>query len=131
VPDGADALLSGKIVLSGDKVVLLSKKQPKAIKSAMERLADPSVTFDDVFPEYGGKARKASASVKDAPAYDPDAQVTGLVYTIPSWIDSLERVGCVDLRAVSSAKYSKLMKAIDELKTCAADIVERMVEGAE
>ena len=126
--NGAEALLSGKISLPYSKVILLSKKQPKAIQSAMERLANPNVTFADVFPEYGGKARK---SVKDVPAYDPDAQVTGLLYTMPSWMDCLERVGLgTDFGAISTNSYHRLQRTLTELKSLAEEIMKIMTEAA-
>jgi len=127
-PNGAEALLFGKISLQYSKVILPSKKQPKAIQSALERLANPNVTFADVFPEYSGKAKK---SVKDVPAYDPDAQVTGLLYTMPSWMDCLERVGLgTDFGVISVDSFHWLQKALDELKTLAENIIKIMTEAA-
>ena len=130
-PDGAEALLTGKIALTIDKVILLSKKQPKAIKRAMECLTNSNVTFTDVFPEYSGKAKRTNTTVKDAPVYDPDAQVIGLIYTIPSWIDSLERLGSADLSTVSAANFEKLIQTISELKSRAERLIARITEGAQ
>ena len=124
-PDYANALLTGEIALSVTNTVRLAKKQPKAIKLALERLTQPGVTFVDVFPEYSDRNKKTKISIKDAPLYDPDAQVTGLIYTIPSWMDCLERMALsANFSAISAEIYNQLQKALGELKNLTEDVIK-------
>ena len=37
-------------------------------------------------------AMPQSASIKDMPAYDPDAEISSLAFTVPSWASSINRV---------------------------------------
>lgn len=57
------------------------------------------------------------ASVKDMPAYDPDAEVAGLTLTIPSWSGSIERViRETDLDIVSTNAKERLVSALRRLQ---------------
>lgn len=56
-------------------------------------------------------------SVKDMPTFDPDAEVTGLTLTIPSWSGSIDRIiGGTDLSNVSAEAKARLTSALLGLK---------------
>lgn len=56
-------------------------------------------------------------SVKDMPAYDPDAEFTGLALTVPSWAGSIHRVKSkADLREVSDEAKTALAAALTQLQ---------------
>lgn len=38
------------------------------------------------------RIQKSKTTVKDIPKLDPDAELISLVYTIPSWISTIDRV---------------------------------------
>ena len=59
-------------------------------------------------------------SVKDMPEYDPDAEVTGLSLTIPSWSSSMSRVEkATDFNAISDSARHKLQNALLDLQNSA------------
>ena len=50
------------------------------------------------------------------PDYDPDAQVTGLTLTIPSWISSIKRVlDLAELSAISGEALNSLSLQLHQL----------------
>lgn len=53
-------------------------------------------------------------AIKDMPEYDPDAEISSLIFTIPSWIGSLDRVLSLDTYKVASPKAKVKLK--QELK---------------
>ena len=54
-----------------------------------------------------------TASVKDMPVFDPDAEVTGLTLTIPSWSGSIDRtISGTDLSIVSAEAKARLASAL-------------------
>ena len=64
---------------------------------------------------------KPAPSVKDTPAFDPDAEITGLALTIPSWCSSMERVRhTINPDIVSENAKSRLRSSLilltDEVK---------------
>ena len=56
-------------------------------------------------------------SVKDMPVFDPDAEITGLTLTIPSWASSIDRTRTkTDLSIVSDHARNKLAEALADLQ---------------
>jgi len=56
--------------------------------------------------------RQDGPSVKDMPAYDPDAEITGLTLTIPSWAGSIDRIINSDIENASVSAKTELIKAL-------------------
>ena len=130
VPRAAKLLLESRIMLSIHKTEFLAKQSPEVIDMALTRLFDPETTFRDVFPDYKDRtgkkdrAKKPKITVKDTPAYNPDAQVAGLIYTIPSWISIMDRVSMTaDFNAITVSAHRRLRKALHDLK----DLAETML----
>lgn len=56
-------------------------------------------------------------SVKDMPAFDPDAEITGLTLTVPSWSGSIHRIiARTDLSIVSAGAKKRLASALLRLR---------------
>ena len=54
-----------------------------------------------------------TASIKDMPAYDPDAEINSLSYTVPTWVSSLNRVRSIDnMNQTSMKARDKLQKEL-------------------
>lgn len=52
-------------------------------------------------------------SIKDMPMFDPDADITGLTLTIPSWTGSIQRIQTkTDLSLISSTARSALVREL-------------------
>ena len=69
-----------------------------------------------------------SVDVKDMPEFDPDAEVTGLTLTIPSWAGSIERIARTNLGIVSETARIKLQSALTELQDCIGSMLSRIEE---
>jgi len=55
------------------------------------------------------ESEMAGISVKDVPAFDPDAEIVGLALTIPSWLSSLERVRKAMDPSIASEKSKQML----------------------
>lgn len=66
-------------------------------------------------------------SVKDMPEFDPDAEVSSLTLTIPSWQSSIERTKkAADLTIVSDKAKDNLIKALRALGLTIVDLLKEM-----
>lgn len=58
------------------------------------------------------------------PAFDPDAEVTGLTLTIPSWSGSIDRItGGTDLSIVSAEAKARLASVLLNLQEKTAEML--------
>lgn len=131
-------ILSGRYKISHKNIIDLSKMPPEDIKKVarkIEKSEIPYVQYQTSRQEIQGTAsrfgRVASnaPSVKDMPAYDPDAEITGLTLTIPSWASSIDRTRKkADLTGVSDNARSKLAKALHDLQDTIADMLTAIKE---
>ena len=131
-------ILSGRYKISHKNIIDLSKMPPEDIKKVarkIEKSEIPYVQYQTSRQEIQGTAsrfgRVASnaPSVKDMPAYDPDAEITGLTLTIPSWASSIDRTRKkADLTGVSNNARSKLAKALHDLQDTIADMLTAIKE---
>lgn len=127
VPLLVPKILSGSFKISHNNIVELSRLPPDEIKKVTRKLElsqKPIVRYNKTRQEIQNSMQQASAaetpaipSVKDMPAFDPDAEITGLTLTIPSWTSSIERTKTkADLSIVSSNARNKLTMALQELQ---------------
>ena len=63
------------------------------------------------------------------PAFDPDAEITGLTLTIPSWASSIDRTRSkADLSIVSDKARDRLAEALTELQGKVSDMLTALKE---
>jgi hypothetical protein len=130
-------LLSGAIHIGVDNLINISALPNKQIQAiAAEIPADTPYNLDQnhiVQSLHMSRAHRIllpripkvhQQTVKDMPAYDPDAEVSSLSLTIPSWRSSIDRVNTVAKWPLVSAHAQRILK--DELATLKA-IVEQML----
>ena len=137
-PSMVPKILSGRYKISHQNVVELSRLPPEEIRKVGRKIERNQQTF----VQYK-KTRKeiqegiqseavimaSGPSVKDMPEFDPDAELTGLTLTIPSWGSSIERIRTkTDLGIVSSRARTKLSDALKELKKKIDDMLEAIKE---
>lgn len=133
-PDIAANILSGRYKISHQNVIILSQMSPENMLKVGERLEQER----DNFTHYNASRREiqynnalsepiTGPSVKDMPTFDPDAEITGLTLTIPSWTRSIERVqkGTNFSIATPGAK-EKLRSVLAELNMSIASIMNAM-----
>ena len=72
----------------------------------------------------------AKATVKDMPAFDPDAYVSSLTLTIPSWISSIKRTAAnSDIKTLSVKARYDLVKVLNDLISISTTIKNILEEN--
>lgn len=105
-PELVSKVLSGDIKISQEDIRRLS--------------IDKSPTKDKIRKhlENQQKYRKeppTQKSIKDMPEYDPDAEISSITFTIPSWIGSMNRLISTDFTKTTPKAKSKLMDELNNL----------------
>ena len=131
-PQAAEKIMWGKLKIADKRLLWLSKLDEQSFQRELTRLELKRQPLSAVRANQGG-ARKTgtaageialTASVKDMPAFDPDAEVTGLTLTIPSWSGSIDRtIGGTDLSIVSAEAKARLASALLGLQVKAAELL--------
>lgn len=128
-------ILSGRTKISHDNVVELSKLSTQEVKRLSKQLIENDRNFIgyaetrkeiDCYPEISKVKNQPlmEVTVKDMPVFDPDADISSLVLTIPSWISSMERtLFIVDLNLVSDRAKNSFIKMLNNLKNSADNIL--------
>ena len=105
-PELVSKVLSGDIKISQDDIRRLSiDKSPtkEKIKKHLEN------------QQKYRKEPPAQKSIKDMPEYDPDAEVSSITFTIPSWISSINRLISTDFSKTTPKAKLKLMNELNNL----------------
>lgn len=120
-PDLTRGVLSGKYRMSHESAIQISKLPRPKMQELVRRVAESPPTKNNVklirenlFADLVN-AKPPANSIKDMPPFDPDAEITGLILTIPSWVGSLNRVQKTNFSITSLKARSQLMKAISVL----------------
>lgn len=100
VSELATRILSGRCKISHESVIEISKMSGDDLREINRKLnskKNPVFNYNISRTTTGGKKENSVqyaltiGGVKDMPAYDPDAEITRLALTVPSWIGSIER----------------------------------------
>jgi len=124
-PKAAEEIMYGKIKIADKHLLQLSRLDDCSFQRALHllgstqrSLASGSAgrrTVKD--PDSASGRVVLGPSVKDMPTFDPDAEVTGLALTIPSWSGSIDRtIGGTDLSIVSAEAKARLSSALLDLQ---------------
>ena len=71
------------------------------------------------------KPQPPKAEIKNMPKFDPDAEISSLSLTIPSWISSIERVKKVSsITGSTVGAREKLTNTLLDLRTSIDDMIE-------
>lgn len=131
-PDIVPKILSGQYKIAHKNVVELSKLNPSEIRRVgrrLEKMQEPLVRFNKIrdaitAPPDTEQIDDPAPSIKDMPAFDPDADINVLSLTIPSWSSSISRVRTkTDLSIVSDEAKSGLIRELQSLMTCIKDML--------
>ena len=131
-------ILSGAVQISQDNMIDLGKltdRQIKAVAASIPYNMDYRLSRDHIISalrrdkmcdtqQEGMEIPDVKVqSVKDMPAYDPDAEVSALTLTIPSWRISIDRVrSSANMQQVSSKAKASLCKELDSLRKTIDDL---------
>lgn len=129
-------ILSGNYKISHKNVIELAKLTPEEIRRVNLLIDSNSVPFVQykrtrsvITPsrtEASVTDEPQEPSVKDMPAFDPDAEISSLTLTIPSWSSSIERTRSrADLSIISPVAKNRLIGALQSLQ----DTVDKMLRA--
>ena len=131
-PQLATSILSGKVKISHEHLIVLSQMPEKELQemSAYLLMEGNKVGYSKFRDMLGlgagsgyGIGSPPKGSIKEMPVYDPDAEFSSLTLTIPSWISSVNRVRTVsDISKTSYTARGKLSEALIHLK-CTIDVM--------
>ena len=140
-PELFPKLLSGRYKISHQNLIDLSKLSATEIRKVVRKF-DGSAQFTP-YKSTRSELQKATArksspqqhsspapSVKDIPKYDPDAEVTSLTLTIPTWISSMNRVENVThFGSISDTARKKTIEALKNLYGKALELLAIMEDA--
>ena len=122
-PELAQMILTGEYGITHEKTVLLSHQPKSELLEYYAKMTEGRSVKEKDQPSRATYSLKGRAvpSVKDTPAFDPDAEINGLALTIPSWCSSMKRVrNAIDPDIVSEDAKSRLRSGLilltDEVK---------------
>ena len=126
-----------EIKISQEKIIELSKlpnKEIFAIASSLMNNTKDYPTFSH-FRRFIKKMETeivvdtARHSIKDIPEYDPDAEISSLALTIPSWISTIDRVQkTADMEKASTNAKIQLEKELNSLEFKILEIFDKVKE---
>lgn len=139
-----EELMSGSFALSVGSTITLSKatkEQMLYIYSVAKKEAtyykQRKSNSSDAKTEQQDKASNiilkrnnaATPAIKQTPKFDPDAEISSLTLTIPTWISLMNRaIKHSDMNAVSIKARVNLLTKLNELKK-SIDIIQLKLEG--
>ena len=124
-PELVSKVLSGELKISHKNIIELSRLSEQDVRHLSQLISDDTEFIGylhKVLPKRQGPAEKPplpipASSVKDMPAYDPDAEISSLALTVPSWVSSINRTrSASDLSNITDNARRKLEKELMELK---------------
>lgn len=139
-PALADKILSGKIRISHEHLVEISRLTPMEFNRMSRyflKTTDHRPTYIEFRTMLDENNKRASipvvatpaGTIKDMPAYDPDGEVCSLALTVPSWIGSINRTQSVsDFTKVSESAGAKLIYELDRLVYTVEGIRAKLVK---
>ena len=132
-------ILSGEYKISHKNVMALADMTSEEIKKVsrrIERSQQPYVQYNrtrreiqEHCTESASAEERSAPSVKDMPVFDPDAEITGLTLTIPSWASSIERTRTkTNLSIISTKARNSLVEALLTLQIAIEEMCEAVKE---
>lgn len=133
-PELVPKILSGRYKISHNNIIDMSKlseKDLKKVNKSLNRSKNPYFRYNKSREAINKvKTEQDSPQVKQMPIYDPDAEVTELTLTMPSWISSIRRTEeNANLNRISDKARINLMEALNTLKKTIDEMLELVKEA--
>lgn len=111
-PECVPYILSESVKISHENMIKLGRLSRDKIVSLFSEVygirLEPKTENTDCI-----KQTEVSRKIKDMPEYDPDAEISSLKFTVPSWTSSVERViNTTDFKKVSDKAQEELLASI-------------------
>ena len=134
-PALATKILAGKVKISQKGLSELVELNDTEMDTVTTSIAERGeyVPYNNTRIELHDLTKKAETppvpTVKDMPAYDPDAEAVGLTLTIPTWASSITRVKSImDKTKISRKARKNLVEALQGLKTKIDEMLSELGE---
>ena len=139
VPDLITKVLSGQVKISQENILELAKMPPLEIRrlgAQISKRNEPFVGYSDARRVIPGKPEAPAkpiytpnVSIKNMPEYDPDAEVSSLTLTIPSWVSSIIRTrSTANLNEITPEAKTKLEKGLIGLRETVDEMLDVIKE---
>ena len=125
-----DRIISGEVRISHENTLDISNLRGDDMRILRECFSDSKrkhISHSEIWhelqwnrvhttPPSGRKKKVDTAGIKQMPEYDPDAEISSLALTIPSWIKSIERtVNNADFKSATVPAKDKLKEQLRAL----------------
>ncbi len=143
-PTVAKAILSHKIRISHEDLQELTTNEDRLSilrKLAQEIQSSKRVNYFDIKKRIDAEKKKQDLinekkivrdvvpSIHEMPKFDPDADILNLIYTIPSWISSIDRAAKhTDFQKTTAKSNHKLANQIVYLREALERINQKLME---
>lgn len=140
-------ILSGKLKISHENIIELERLPVRDLKALNETLSKSHIdhiTYSDIRheliwktvpqpPNYPTRQQEdPNLPIRQMPAYDPDASLATLIYTIPTWISSIERsYAATDFVKATAGAKEKVQGKLSSLKEAIAKMEASLKEEPE
>ena len=137
-PEFIQMVLSGNCKVSHNYILEVSRLSAPEIQELAKRLEKQNKSFlrfsntrtiiqENIENALAAAPTPTQPSVKDMPTFDPDASVTELTLTIPSWLGSMKRTNeHTDFNIVSDTAKAKLTTLLQEFSKTLTDMSSKM-----
>ena len=125
VPGLAMKILSGKYKISHVMLIEMTRLSLEELRALDDRMTRSSSPYAQYGQSLGMSGTPATVnSIKDMPEFDPDASITELSLTIPTWVGSIRRtMKNTDINKTSAAARKKLIDALTTLEEAALEFI--------
>ena len=132
-PELVPKILSGRYKISHSNIVDLAKLshgELKKINKHMNRSKNPYLKYSKSREAINNASTEpVKPSIKQMPEFDPDAEVTELTLTMPSWISSIKRTQSnANLSIVTEKARNKLIDSLNNLKSTIDEMLSLLKE---
>lgn len=112
----AENLLIGKTFIGQSDLIAFAKLSIDQLKNKIKQHLNDS------------RAVKEIPSVKITPGYDPDAEISSLSLTVPSWINMIERVRKNVTHQITEKAADEIFDKLNGLQHAAENLIEHIME---
>ena len=146
-PEFGNKILLGKIQISQENARFLGEQSSGEIRMLSQMVLARNMDYlsrEDIIrglrstrhvPSPGRMEERhreniqVQAQIKNMPVFDPDAEVSSLAFTIPSWCSTIGRTQrCANLKCVSAVAKMRLIGQLETLKAQADVLLNSLKE---
>lgn len=131
-PDITQKILSCKTNISFSKLISMSKLSFYHIKEVVFSLSKGNPEIKEltylINRLKSSSDSKKCVSVKNLPKYDPDSEILSLSLTVPSWVNSIERVHKTITNRISNTAAENLFDRLCELRKTIDQTINTIME---